>query len=117
MNKTDYVVAAGFIQWEPEIREVNGQTVRDVKVHAIGSQKPFRITLWPEYAGIALQRGDFIVAEGRLRTSVANGADGTVREYNDIDAARVVRLEPAPKQERAPQQASSKVGMKEFLLF
>ena len=97
---SDYMVASGIVQFDPKIRDVNGQTVRDVVVKAIGSQKLVSITIWPEFADTAINKGDFVTADGKLNVSLGQDKQGNSREYLSVSASALVVVPAAAKAER-----------------
>jgi hypothetical protein len=95
-----YAVVAGFVQYEPETREVNGDTVRDIKLRAVGSQKIVRVTVWSKHAAVPLEKGDFIVAEGPWRSWTGQDREGTPRTYYEVDASTLVRIQASQRERR-----------------
>lgn len=81
---SEYAVVAGFVQFDPRKREVNGKTVTDVTIKAVGSQKLISITIWPEFGDVAIEKGDFLAADGKFSTSLGQGKDGAQREYINL---------------------------------
>lgn len=89
-NKS-YGVVIGTVQFDPKReREVNGQIVCDVTIKAAnlpvqpdGQQKLVSITIWPEfaYAWQNIKKGDFVVADGEIRTSAGQDSTGAPRQY------------------------------------
>ena len=45
---SDYITVAGLVQFDPRTRTAGDKQVRDVVIRAIGSNKNFSITVWPE---------------------------------------------------------------------
>lgn len=107
MSEKTYATVAGFVQFDPQERDVNGKTVRDVTVKAIGSQKLVRITVWPEHSETEIDKGHFLVADGVFSTSTGQGKDGGSREYLNLSAGTLLSLPSAPKKEREVVAASS----------
>lgn len=104
---SDYASAAGFIQFDVKTREVNGQTVRDVAIRAVGSQKLISVTVWPEFDAVELERGDFIAVDGKFKQSLGQAPDGSPREYFNLSASALVKIAPAIKKERGVVQATT----------
>jgi hypothetical protein len=96
-------VIAGIVQFEPRVREVNGQTVREIKVRAFGRQQEYYITVWPEYGHVPLAKGDFVVVQGKRRTWEGNDREGNRRQFSGVSAKTLTRVAPAqPKREPEP---------------
>lgn len=91
-----YATVVGFIQFDPNERDANGQTVRDVVVQAVGSGgKNVRLTVWPEHGGTPLAKGDFVAAQGKFSQANVNG-----KEYLNLSVNDLVVIPGAPKRER-----------------
>ena len=116
-EKKPYYTVAGFIQSfgnDDEAvteRDANGQTVRDITIKAIGSQKLVRLTVWEEHAAVPLGPGYFVVADGKF--SVNKSKDGT-KEYYNLSASTLLAFPPAPKNDTREvvnqQSAASAAG-------
>jgi hypothetical protein len=101
----DYAVVAGFVQYEPETREANGEGVRDIKLRAVGSQKIVRVTVWGKHATVPLEKGDFIVVEGPWRSWTGQSREGTGRRYYELDASELVRIQACQRARRVLESA------------
>jgi len=97
---SEYAVAAGFIQFDPKERDVNGQEVRDITIRAIGTQKRVYITVWSDHADVELSKGQFVVAEGKFQIRESEGDDGETREFFNLSASSLAVFEQAAKKER-----------------
>lgn len=93
---TDYAVAAGFIQFDPKEKEINGKQVRELAIRAVGTQKRVYVTVWPQHAGVSLEKGMFVVAEGKFQKRTGN--EGQV--YNNLSASSLVVLQQVEAAER-----------------
>lgn len=81
-----YRTVAGFVQFDPNEREANGQTVRDFLVQQAGSEGvKIRVTVWPEFAGVEINQGDFVAANGKLTKNTAKG-----KTYINLSAKSLV---------------------------
>jgi hypothetical protein len=95
-----FPVIAGIVQFEPRVREVNGQTVREILVRAFGRQEEYYITVWPEYGHVPLAKGDFVVVQGKRRSWEGTDRDGNRRWFSSVNAKWLTRVAPAvPKSE------------------
>lgn len=71
----DYKPILGFVQFDVNEREANGQKLRDFVIQpgGAGEVPPIRVTLWPEYAHVNVSRGDLVVVEGQVKTNNVKG--------------------------------------------
>lgn len=77
MSNDKYAAIVGIVQHFPEKelvseREVAGQTVREFTVKSIASGKLVRITLWPEFEDVDIQKGTTISADGKINVKDGN---------------------------------------------
>lgn len=79
------------MQFDPAERTTNnGQDVRDIVVQAVGSGgKNVKITLWPEYGHVAVEKGTFVAANGKYTEDVVNGTT-----YRNLSAS-VLKVWPS----------------------
>ena len=89
---SDYITVAGIVQFDPRTRQAGDKQVRDVVIRAIGSNKNFSITLWPEKAAMPVAKGDFLVCDGKHSQSVGQNKDGEQVTYNNLSATTVIRI-------------------------
>lgn len=106
-DKVEYVGAQGFVQFDVNERDVNGQTVRDVVVKNAGKPINIRITLWPEFEDVDVQKGDFVAVEGKFTRNTYQAQDGTNKESLQISASSLYVGKPAVRKERSVANASS----------
>lgn len=96
----EYVTAEGFIQFDPQVREVNGQEVTDVTIKTPGSAgKLLRVTIWGEF-DVSVEKGDWIAVDGKFSVNTYEGRDGNERQSAQISASSLVVLKGVKKQER-----------------
>lgn len=89
---SDYVTIAGIVQFDPRTRQAGGKEVRDVVIRAIGSNKNFSVTIWPEKSGIPVNKGDFLVCDGKYSQSVGQNKAGEQVTYHNLSATTIVRV-------------------------
>jgi hypothetical protein len=89
---SEYVTVAGIVQFDPRTRQAGGKEVRDVVIRAIGSNKNFSVTIWPEKSGIPVNKGDFLVCDGKYSQSVGQNKDGEQVTYHNLSATTIVRV-------------------------
>ncbi len=88
----EYITVAGLVQFDPRTRTAGDKQVRDVVIRAIGSNKNFSITVWPEKADITINKGDFIVVDGKYTQSVKQNKEGAAVTYNNMSASTLLRF-------------------------
>lgn len=85
----DYASAFGFVQFDPVVREANGQSVIDYTIKTPGMEGQLvRITVWPELQGDDIQKGDFLGADGKLTVSTYD-KNGETRQSIQISAKQL----------------------------
>ena len=89
---SEYVTVAGIVQFDPRTRQAGGKEVRDVVIRAIGSNKNFSVTIWPEKASIPVNKGDFLVCDGKYSSSVGQNKAGEQVTYHNLSATNVLRF-------------------------
>jgi hypothetical protein len=107
---SDYITVAGIIQFDPRERSAAGKDVRDVAVRAIGNNKMVNITVWPENNDVPLNKGDFIVADGKFTSSPGQNKAGEAVTYNNLSATVIYNLTGSvsaqPKKKAADKEAA-----------
>ena|SRR5688500_11607435 len=89
----EYATVIGFIQFDIDTDDVNGQEVRRVTVRSPGSEgKLIRITVWPEHEDVELEKGDFIAVDGEFTTRTGQNKDGDKVTYFNVSAKRIAVL-------------------------
>jgi len=72
---SEYITVAGLVQFDPRTRQAGDKTVRDVVIRAIGSNQNFSITVWPEKADVVINKGDFLVVDGKHTQSAGQNKE------------------------------------------
>lgn len=114
MSENTYAVAAGIVQFDVEEKDitVDGEdvTITELTIKTFTQQKLVRITLFPEFEGVEVKKGDTVFVDGKVRVSLGQEAeDGSQKEYIGITATQisvVPGFEKAPRDD-APKRASS----------
>jgi hypothetical protein len=105
---SEYITVAGLVQFDPRTRQAGDKTVRDVVIRAIGSNQNFSITVWPEKANVVINKGDFLVVDGKHTQSAGQNKEGAQVTYNNMSASTLFRFAgdggstSAPKAVAAP---------------
>lgn len=97
---SDYVVAAGIVQQfkdKPAVteREVSSQTVREFTIKAVGSQKLIKVTLFPEFADVAIEKGTGVFVDGKYTVNTQGE-----RTYYNLTATSIAVVPPVKKAQR-----------------
>jgi hypothetical protein len=71
-DKKVYKTVAGFVQFDPNVRDHNGREIVDVLIQNLANQQNVRVTVWPE-AELTVEKGDFIAANGEFTTRDKDG--------------------------------------------
>ena len=91
-----YGTVAGLVQFDVEPRQLDsGQEVRDLSIRSLASGDPIRITLWPDFADTPVEKGDFVVADGKI--TVRKVGD---KEYVNMSARKLVVVKAEEPAER-----------------
>ena len=90
---SEYITIAGIVQFDPRERKAGDKQVRDVLIRAIGDNRNYSITVWPEKANIPINKGDFVVADGKYSSSVGQNKNGEQVTYHNLSANTVFRLD------------------------
>ena len=77
-----YGSVAGFIQFDIEEREYNDGIIRDATIRSLASGDLRRISFFPDFEDVPLERGDFIAVDGSI-------VERTV-EFEDEETSEVV---------------------------
>ena len=77
-----YGSAAGFIQFDIDEREYNDGIIRDATIRSLASGDLLRISFFPDFEDIPLERGDFIAVDGSIVEREV--------EYEDEDSGETV---------------------------
>lgn len=120
MSEKTYVTAVGFVQFDPQEREANGKTVRDIVIKTPGGDgKNIRITVWPEIQGAdVIEKGDFVAVDGGFTSSTYQAQDGSQKVSLQISAYNLAILgKGLPRAEREVVQGSGSSGQSNAVPF
>lgn len=102
-----YASLSGFVQFDPQEREVNGKPLFEFMVRAIGfiGQPLVKVTLWPELQGDAdsIVKGTFVAVDGKYSQS----PDG---KYHNLSASSLFVGAPSVKDEDANPRVTNPVN-------
>lgn len=83
---SDYITIAGIVQFEPRHRTVKDKAIRDIAVRSIADQRIYNVTLWPEKENIKVNKGDFVVVDGKYAASAGQNKDGEQVTWHNLSA-------------------------------
>lgn len=93
---------SGFVQWDPKDGNVNGKDVRWVTIKALGlAGTEIRLTLWPEFSKVDVNKGDYVAVEGTYEQRDSGG-----NTYHNLSVKRIC-VSPTTGAE-APKASASK---------
>jgi hypothetical protein len=102
----------GFVQFDPNERDANGQEVRDIVVQQAGGEGVnIRVTVWPEFADTELSKGDFVAVSGKLTKNVSKG-----KTYLNLSARDLVVI-PAVAADRSGSEVDGALDEDDDLAF
>lgn len=84
---SEYITVAGIVQFDPRTRQAAGKEVKDVAIRSIANNKMINITVWPEQQTHSINKGDFIVADGKYSQSMGQNKDGEQQTYHNLSAS------------------------------
>lgn len=97
LSDKEFATAVGFVQFDVKTREANNQEVRDVVIKTPGKGQYIRITVWPEFDDVDIEKGDFIAVDGVFTSSVYQDKEGAKRTSLQISARTLFVGNPAPR--------------------
>jgi hypothetical protein len=80
----EYRTVAGFVQFDPNVREVNGKNIQDALIQNISKNLDIRVSVWPEQQVGDIEKGDFLVAQGKYEEREAKG-----KTYRNLTASKL----------------------------
>lgn len=95
MSEVKYRTFIGIVAFDPDEREVAGQTVRNVVLNQTGlKEQAQRIsaTLWPSHAGVKVGKGDVVILEGKYSTNQGKDGSGNPRTFHNVGVSRILVL-------------------------
>jgi len=93
----EYRSFAGFVQFDPADREVGDQSVRNVRIQAVNTDKYVDITVWPSHASTPIVKGDFVIAQGTYTTRESGG-----KLYHNLNGSQLVVIPSDAGSDEAP---------------
>lgn len=82
-----YLTVLGFVQFDPELKEINDTKTTNVVINGIGlTKQPYvKITIWEKVP--PLNKGDFIAVHGSYNQRVHDG-----KVYHNLNARQLIVL-------------------------
>ena len=101
MAESTYASAEGFVQFDPKVREANGQEVTDYTIKTPGTEGILiRVTVWPELAVKGLEKGDWLAVDGKLSVSSYTDQSGAPRQTVQISASSLAFVKGVKRADR-----------------
>lgn len=96
-----YKVVAGRVQFDPKPGQAGGKQIRKIALKVVGGDSTLvNVTLWPEYADLEINRGDFVMIDGKFSTRVGLNQQGEETTFYDLTISDIAVIPAAPKKER-----------------
>jgi hypothetical protein len=95
LAESQFRTIAGVVQFEPREGSAAGKEVRNLTVRATGvKEQSLKVgaTLWPSHAHIAVDKGDFVVIEGKFTRNNGTNKDGEAVVYNNMSVTNILVL-------------------------
>lgn len=95
MAESQFRTIAGVVQFDPRDGTAGGKTVRNITVRAAGvKEQSLKIgaTLWPSHGHVAVEKGDFVVIEGKFSRNKGTNKDGEEVIYNNMSVTNILVL-------------------------
>lgn len=95
MAESQFRTIAGVVQFEPRDGTAGGKEVRNITVRATGvKEQSMKIgaTLWPSHAHVEVDKGDFVVIEGKFTRNKGTNKDGEEVVYNNMSVTNILVL-------------------------
>lgn len=106
MAEGKYMSKLVVVQFDPEEREVNDQTVRSVTVRDTASQAKINATVWANHKDVSISKGDVLVIEGKGSQTVKETDEGT-KTYNNFSINGILNLGPLNVAKKAETASSA----------
>lgn len=94
MAEATYRTVAGVVQFDPQERQAGGKDIRSVTLRTTGvKDQSIRVsaTLWPSHDHVAVQKGDYVIVEGKF-TRNKGEKDGETVYYNNLSVSSILNL-------------------------
>jgi hypothetical protein len=95
LAESQFRTIAGVVQFEPRDGNAGGKEVRNITVRATGvKEQALKVgaTLWPSHAHVAVDKGDFVVIEGKFTRNKGTNKDGEEVVYNNMSVTNILVL-------------------------
>lgn len=95
MAESQFRTLAGVVQFEPREGQAGGKEVRNIAIRTTGlKEQSMRVsaTLWPSHEHVDVQKGDFVVLEGKFSRNKGTNKDGEEVVYNNLSVSSILVL-------------------------
>lgn len=93
MAEGSFRTLAGVVQFEPREGTAGGKDVRNITIRTTGlKEQSMRVgaTLWPSHAHVEVDKGDFVVLEGKFSRNQVKNKDGEAVTYNNLSVSSIL---------------------------
>lgn len=94
MAEAQYRTIAGVVQFDPREGQAGGKDVRNITIRTAGlKEQSLRVsaTLWPSHGHVEVEKGDFVVLEGKFSRNEGS-KDGEKVVYNNLSVTGILVL-------------------------
>ena len=95
MAEPVYRTIAGVVQFDPREGSAGGKDVRNITIRTTGfkdNSLKVGATIWPSHAHVDVQKGDFVILEGKFSRNTQEGKDGSPVTYNNLSVSGILNL-------------------------
>ena len=93
MAEAQFRTIAGVVQFDPREGNAGGKDVRNITVRTTGvKEQSMKVgaTLWPSHAHVAVEKGDFVVLEGKFSRNQGTNQQGEAVTYNNLSVTNIL---------------------------
>lgn len=95
MAEAQFRTVSGVVQFEPREGKAGDKEVRNITVRTTGlKEQSIKVgaTLWPSHAHVAVDKGDFVVLEGKFSQNKGTNQQGDPVTYNNMSVTGILNL-------------------------
>lgn len=95
MAESTFRTLAGVVQFDPREGQAGGKTVRNITIRTAGvKEQSMRVgaTLWPSHDHVEVEKGDYVVLEGKFSRNQGQNKEGEAVTYNNLSVSGILVL-------------------------
>lgn len=95
MAEAVFRTVSGVVQFDPREGKAGDKDVRNITVRTAGfkdNSMKVGATLWPSHEHVAVEKGDFVVLEGKFSRNQGTNKDGEAVTYNNMSVTGILNL-------------------------